>query len=427
LGQLNGIDDEKEISSMRANDVNESPADAMVELEEAIDALSVYQREIETRERMSRDEELRVAEEIAMCREDIVTTLRKLILEASDTVGLDATTAERVREELTQPESEKKLETLQARIEAIVSSARRATEILRKGARSESAEARRGARRLLAEVTRGFGVSAATLERVATEIAEKRRRISAAKQRLVEANLRLVLYFARKMRWRGVDTIDLVQEGNIALLRAAEAYDPKRGFAFASFACTAIRRAMTRFGSAASRPVHVPTEVRARRSRIRKAETYLTGRDGTPPSWEAIAEYLGLTIADVIDALGAREETLSLDASSDDEAPIIGRLVDDSAPDATETIAVVQADRQVRKTVAALDARDRKVIESRFALDNSGAATLAEIGHDLGVTRERARQLEARALRQLRTRGSAAGRRRTRRSHPGGRSAALTS
>jgi RNA polymerase primary sigma factor len=412
---------------MNTNQVDKKPRDQRVAGEEEIDALSVYQRELEKGERMSRIEEMSLAEEIATCRDDIVTALSKLILEAGDAVGLDAATIERLRAELAQPSSGKKLEALHTRIEGVVSRARHASEILRKGARSHSSDAVRRARRLLAEIARGFGVSPATLERISTEMAEKQQRISAARHRLVEANLRLVLYFARKMRWRGVDTVDLVQEGNLALLRAAEAYDPRRGFTFASFACTAIRRAMTRFGSDASRPVHVPSEVRARRTRIRKAETYLTSRDGTRPSWEALAEYLDLTVADVVDALGQREEALSLDASSDEDSSILERLVNVSAADVTELIALTESDRQVRDSVETLDTRDRRVIESRFALQDAGAATLAEIGRDLGVTRERARQLEARALRQLRTQGSTAGPRRTRGGRTGHRGTARAS
>lgn len=400
---------------MNVRTINEGPAGSSAKPDEEIDALSVYLREVERRGRMSRDEERKIAEEMAACRDEIVATVRKLVTEAADSLSIDEAMRRRLRAELEDPSSERKLEALQARIDAVAALARRADETLRASkTRARPADSVAGARRVLTEIARGFGVPPAVLERIAMEIAEKRRQITAAKQRLVESNLRLVLYFARKMKWHGVDTVDLVQEGNIALLRAAENFDPKRGCGFASFACTAIRRAMTRFGSAASRPIHVPIEVRSRRSQIRKAERYLTGRDGTLPSWQSVAEYLGLSMADVVDALGEREETLSLDASSEDEAPILDRIVDEKALDAVETIAVAQADRQVRRHVETLDARDRQVIESRFALHDMGTATLAEVGNDLGVTRERARQLEARALRQLRTRGTPSGGRRNR-------------
>jgi RNA polymerase primary sigma factor len=396
---------------MSKTDFDEGPVDPSVKPEEDLDALSVYLRDVEARERMSHDQERQVAQEIAACRDDIVSTIRQLILAGADEMGLDATSLQRLREELADPVSENRLAALESRIEEVATLAKRAGETLRRGERSWPADSVAAARRLLTEITRGFGVSPAKLERVAADLAEKKRRIAVAKQRLVEANLRLVLYFARKMKWRGVDIIDLVQEGNLALLRAAETFDPKRGSGFASFACTAIRRAMSRFGSAASQPVHVPTEVRARRTRVRKAENYLTGRDGTPPTWQTIADYLGLTLADVIDALGEREEALSLDGSGDDAAPVLHRLADDSALDAAEALAIAQTNRQVRSTVANLDERDRTVIESRFNLLKDGGATLAEVGRDLGVTRERARQLEGRALRQLRTRSSAARRR----------------
>lgn len=378
------------------------------------DALTLYSRDVESRTRLSREEEQKVAEEIAENRREIVSKLRVVVLEATDALGIDPTVARRLREELADPASERKLEVLERRLDAIVAAARRAEETLRARPRERSADAARQARRLLAEILDGFGMPPAVLERIAAEISEKRRQIAAAKQLLVEANLRLVLYFARRMKWRGVDAVDLVQEGNIALLRAADAYDPTRGFAFGSFACTAIRRAMSRFGSAASRPVHVPVEVRARRNRVCQAERHLTTRDGVAPSWQEIADYLGVPMAVVVDALDSREEAVSLDSSVDDGTPILARLADDDAPDVAEAIEVAQADRRVRDTVAGLDERDRKVIESRFDLAESGAATLAEVGRDLGVTRERARQLEAQALRHLRARG-AAGRRRGKR------------
>lgn len=402
---------------MSTHEINEEPTDRDVDAAAEHDAFSLYVREVETRSRMTRDEETRIAEEIAECRRDIVTKLRALVLEAADALALDTGVARRLRDELADPASERKLERLERRIHAVVAAARRAGEALRGRDRSGPRNRVREAKRLLADIARGFGVTPEVLERAAAEIGEKRQRIAVAKQRLVEANLRLVLYFARRMKWRGVDTVDLVQEGNIALLRAVESYDPQRGFAFGSFACTAIRRAMTRFGSAASRPVHVPSEVQSRRYRIRNAERHLTTRNGTAPSWEAVAEYLGVTMADVIDALDNREESVPLDAAMDEGMSIVGRLADDTTPEASETIAIAQADRQARNTVAELDARERKILASRFDLDESGAATLAEIGRDLGVTRERARQLEARALGHLRTRG-AAGRRRGNRRPP---------
>jgi RNA polymerase primary sigma factor len=379
-----------------------------------LDALALYVQDVETRRRLSRDEEKTVVAEMTEHRDDIVATLRALVLDAAETLALDPDAMRRVRAELADPASERKLEALAQRLQSIATIADRAGGILRLGAGSAGAEALARARRVLAEIAHGFGVAPATLARVAADIAEKHQRIAAAKHRLVEANLRLVLYFARRMKWRGVDTVDLVQEGNIALLRAADTFDPRRGSAFASFACTAIRRAMSRFGSAASRPVHIPSEVRARRQRVRQAERYLTGRDGTPPTWDAIGEYLGVPLSVVVDALDDREEALPLDASTEDDMPILGRLADDTTLDAAEAVEAAQADRQVRDSVAGLDVRDRTVIESRFDLDDSGGATLAELGRALGVTRERARQIEARALQQLRTRGSA-GRRDTRR------------
>lgn len=400
---------------MNSQPICKEPLDTDADLSSDMDAFDVYVREVEARPRMSQGEERQVAEEIEECRQDIIERLRALVLEAAEAVDLDPEATRRLREELADPTSERKLEAIERRIHALVASARRAGEILRRGKRSEPGNALRGAQRLLADIAGGFGITPDALERVAAEISEKRDRMTAAKQRLVEANLRLVLYFARRMKWRGVDIVDLVQEGNMALLRAVESYDPKRGFAFGSFACTAIRRAMSRFGSKASRPVHVPSEVRARRQRIRQAERYLTRQDGLAPTWAQIAEYLDLPLPLVIDALDNREESLSLDDPVEGAAPIIDRLADDTAVDVVEALSGVETDRQVRRTITGLETRDRRIIESRFGLENREAAKLSDIGREHGITRERARQLEARALRRLRTRGSAP------RRHTGGR------
>lgn len=382
------------------------PLDSDTDRPSDLDAFDVYVREVEARPRMSQGEERRVAEEIEECRRDIIERLRALVWESAEALDLDPEAARRLREELADPANERKLEAIERRIHALVASARRAGDILRRDKRSEPGDALRGARRLLADIAGGFGITPDALERVAADISEKRARMTAAKQHLVEANLRLVLYFARRMKWRGVDIVDLVQEGNIALLRAVESYDPKRGFAFGTFACTAIRRAMSRFGSKASRPVHVPSEVCARRKRIRQAERYLTKQDGAAPTWAQIAEYLDLPLSLVIDALDNREESLSLDDPVEGAAPIIDRLADDTAVDVVESLSVVQTDQQVRRTITGLETRDRRIIESRFGLEDCDAATLSKIGREHGITRERARQLEARALRRLRSRGS---------------------
>jgi len=391
---------------MTSQPIFEEPLDSDADRPAHLDSFDLYVREVEARPRMSQAEERQVAGEIEDCRQDIIERLRSLVLQAAEAVELDPEAARRLREELVDPANERKLEAIELRIHALVASARRAGEVLRRGGRSEPMQTLRRARRLLSDIASGFGVAPAALERVATEINETRERMTAAKQRLVEANLRLVLYFARRMKWRGVDVVDLVQEGNMALLRAVDSYDPNRGFAFGSFACTAIRRAMSRFGSKTSRPVHVPSEVRARRQRIRQAERYLTTQEGVAPTWAQIAEYLDLPLAHVVDALDTREESLSLDDPVEGAAPIIDRIADDTAVDVVDSLGAAQADRQVRQTIAGLETRDRRVLESRFDLDNRGAATLADIGREHGITRERARQLEARALSRLRTRGS---------------------
>jgi RNA polymerase sigma factor (sigma-70 family) len=149
-----------------------------------------------------------------------------------------------------------------------------------------------GAVGVLGDISASFGVSTEDIVLIAVSIAERRRLIQQATQRLVESNLRLVVYFAQRAQWRGADIADLVQEGNIALMKAVESFDPSHGLAFGTFATIRVCRAIHRFGATASQLVHVPANVRARRRWVRKTADYLSEKQGDVPSLDAVAEYL---------------------------------------------------------------------------------------------------------------------------------------
>jgi RNA polymerase primary sigma factor len=252
-----------------------------------------------------------------------------------------------------------------------------------------------------------IGVTADDVERIAAIVAEKRKLIQRAKEQLVESNLRLVVYLARRSSWLGAEVADLVQEGNLALMRAVDSYDPDRGVTFGRFACTSIRHAMERCGAMAKELVRIPEQVRLRRRRVLKATEHLSDKEGRAPAPDAVADYLEVSAGQVADALEGEASTCSLDACAEGTVAGGGLAAYSSEVDVADTIAAKEDERLVGERVAELDERSRRVIEARFGVERREPATLAQIGRDLGITRERARQLEARALQELRTRGSA--------------------
>jgi RNA polymerase sigma factor (sigma-70 family) len=397
------------------------------------DVVASYRREIQEKARLTRAEEVRLAEEMAIHRAEIRDRLLAVVLKAIDVLGLDAerreSAAERsiddyadeirrlraassecststphgLRHSILHELTGTRLNALETKLTAVVALARRQWQAMRDGqVRGDPVHVAR-ARDVLDAIRAGFGVAAEELDHVSVLIEERRRRYSAAREALVEGNLRLVVYLANRSKFGGVEVGDLVQEGNIALMRAAETFDPSRGVAFATFACMAIRRAMHRFAESTSRPVHVPNDVRARRRLISQTARHLSDADGRSASWQSVADYLDVPLRAVVDALSVSEASVPLDHGLDDDRDSVAdRFADGRCVDAAEAASDAEWDRLVERSVAELSERERSILRARFGLGDVSPATLADVGRALGVTRERARQLEARALRNLR-------------------------